>query len=437
MNTPGDGAPRLARTRRPEDPRGQLVGRAAVGDEGALAVGATSRRCGQSARRPPHDSGLTPSSLTASTRARPAGSRPTAATSVVRAPSRASQRAVLAADPPWTSDTRPGTSVPRSSGRAGARTTSTMRSPSTTIRAGPLAARRVGRRGRGGRGARNFGMGFEDRRARAASLGARLGRTYNVRPSAARAGVPPDDHCRDARPRPPRDRHDSDPLDRRRPAGELRASRRPDGRGADGVRALDAVPPPLPDEPGMARPGPLRAVGRACLDAPLLAAPPDRLRPPARGAHGVPSVGLANAGTPGIGADAGGRGNDRAARSGVRQRRRDGHRRAAPRGRVQWRRRLHRRSSDVRHRQRRRPPGGHRLGGGQPCRAPATGQIDRAVRRQPHPARRPDGDGVLGGCAEALRGLRLAHPAGRRRQRRRRHRIRRSRRPATPTTGRA
>ena len=50
------------------------------------------------------------------------------------------------------------------------------------------------------------------------------------------------------------------------------------------------------------------------------------------------------------------------------------------------------------------------------------GQAHRPVRRQRHPARRADLDGLVGGRAEALRGLRLARPAGRGRQRRGRHR---------------
>ena len=84
--------------------------------------------------------GVTPSLRSVSTRARPGRIAPDRRDQVDRAPSRPSQRAVFAADPPCTSETRPGTSVPDSSGRAGASTTSSIRSPRTTIRAGPLAA---------------------------------------------------------------------------------------------------------------------------------------------------------------------------------------------------------------------------------------------------------------------------------------------------------
>ena len=76
-----------------------------------------------------------------------------------------------------------------------------------------------------------------------------------------------------------------------------------------------------------------------------------------------------------------------------------------------------RRSPHVRHRLRRRPAGGHRVRGGQPRRPPPAGQAGRPLRRQPHPARRADGDGLLRGRPAPLRCLRLAHPAGRRRQR--------------------
>ncbi len=90
--------------------------------------------------------------------------------------------------------------------------------------------------------------------------------------------------------------------------------------------------------------------------------------------------------------------------------------------RVQPARPRDRRSPDLCHRLRRRPPGGHRLRGGQPGRPPAPGQARRPLRRQRDPARRADGDGLLRGRPQALRRLRLAHPAGRGRQRPRRHR---------------
>ena len=106
--------------------------------------------------------------------------------------------------------------------------------------------------------------------------------------------------------------------------------------------------------------------------AALLAPPPDRLRPLARRPQGVPPVGLAHAGPPGVRPDAGRRGDDRPARPGLRERGRHGHRRAPAGGRVQPRRARDRRPLDVRHRVRRRPPGGHRVRGLEPRRPPAA-----------------------------------------------------------------
>ena len=55
------------------------------------------------------------------------------------------------------------------------------------------------------------------------------------------------------------------------------------------------VPAREPGEPRVARPRPLRALRRPRLRAPVRAAPPDGLRPAARGAAAVPPVGLAHA----------------------------------------------------------------------------------------------------------------------------------------------
>ena len=92
----------------------------AIGDEAPAPRRAPRRpRCGRSAPRRRGSRGRARHRpRAAATSARPSGSRPTAQTSVVRAPSRASQRAVVAAEPPWRSATRPGTSVPISSGAA-------------------------------------------------------------------------------------------------------------------------------------------------------------------------------------------------------------------------------------------------------------------------------------------------------------------------------
>ena len=95
-----------------------------------------------------------------------------------------------------------------------------------------------------------------------------------------------------------------------------------------------------------------------------------------------------------------------------------------------------RRPPDVRHRLRRRPPGGDRVGGGQPGRPPPARQAHRPVRRQPHPARRPDRDGLVGGRARSGSRPTAGTPSGSRTATTSARSRRRSRPPA-PTTGRA
>ena len=205
------------------------------------------------------------------------------------------------------------------------------------------------------------------------------------RPNAATGSIrsgPAGAHLHDDRhrdPRPPRDRHDPDALDRRRPAGELRPPGCPDGRRADGLHALDPLPPPRPDAPGLARPRPLRPERRSRLDAPVLAPPPDRLRRVARRSEGVSPVGLEDARPPGVRADARRRGDHRPARPGLRERGRDGDRRGSPRGRVQPRRPRRRRPLDLHALLGRRPPGGHRVRGGVARRSPSPAQARRPL----------------------------------------------------------
>ena len=93
------------------------------------------------------------------------------------------------------------------------------------------------------------------------------------------------------------DRHDPRARDGRGAEGE----RRPPGHG-DGARA--ARLPPLPrraaPQPGrsaLARPRPLRPLGRPRLHPPVRVAPPRGLRPHARRPRAVPPVGLAHAGS--------------------------------------------------------------------------------------------------------------------------------------------
>ena len=242
---------------------------------------------------------------------------------------------------------------------------------------------------------------------------------------------------RHADPRPARDRHDPDALDRRRPEGELRPSGRPDGRRADGLHALDAVPPPRPDPPGLARPRPLRPERRPRVDAPVLAPPPDRLRRHARGPRELPPVGLADAGPPRVRPDAGRRGDDRAARARA-SRTPSGWRSPRSASRAEFNRDGH---DIVDHWTYTLCSDGDLQEGiaseaAQPRRPPPPAEARRPLRRQPHPARRPDLDGLVGGRRRPVRGLWLARrPASRTATTSRRSRPR-SRRPA-PTTGRA
>src|SRR5258706_3838112 len=71
--------------------------------------------------------------------------------------------------------------------------------------------------------------------------------------------------------------HDPYAGDRRGAEGRVGASGSPPRGGADGLRALAAPPESEPARSEMARPRPVRAVGRARLHAALLPSPPDRL----------------------------------------------------------------------------------------------------------------------------------------------------------------
>ena len=107
---------------------------------------------------------------------------------------------------------------------------------------------------------------------------------------------------------------------------------RPPGHG-DGARSARprAVQPgdaPPSRRSGVARPRPVRALQRPRLDPPVLDALPLRLRARARRPHGVPLVRVAHPGPPRGRPHAGHRGDHRPARPGLRQRRRDGDRRA-------------------------------------------------------------------------------------------------------------
>ena len=89
-----------------------------------------------------------------------------------------------------------------------------------------------------------------------------------------------------------------------------------------------------------------------------------------------------------------------------------GDRGADPRGEVQHPRARRDRPLDLRPGERRGHDGRGRLRGRLPCRAPPAGQAHRVLRFQPHHHRGLDRPRLLRGRAEALRGLRLAHPLG-------------------------
>ena len=183
-----------------------------------------------------------------------------------------------------------------------------------------------------------------------------------------------------------------------------------------------------PADPGVARPRPLRAVQRARLDPPVLAAVPVRLRPRARRHRGVPPVRVAHARPPRGAPHPGHRGHDRAARPGLRRRRRHGDRRARAARAV---RHPPRRPPHVRHRRRRVLHGGRQPRGGLARRPPRPRPADLRVRRQPGHDRRHDRAVELRRRRPALRGLRLARRVPRRDRRRlRRPRGRPASRPA-------
>ena len=203
--------------------------------------------------------------------------------------------------------------------------------------------------------------------------------------------------------------------------GELRPPRDADGDGAARVHPLPRGHEPRPEGSGVAGPRPLRAQRGPRLDVAVLGAAPVRLRHLAGRPQAVPAVGLDHAGASRARPrprHAGRRGDDRPARPGLRQRRRHGDGGALPA------RALRRRGAGpphVRDLLRRRPHGGHRVGGGV-ARRPARARAPRLpLRRQLDLARRPDvAELRQRGRHRALRGLRLARADGRRRQRPRR-----------------
>ena len=189
--------------------------------------------------------------------------------------------------------------------------------------------------------------------------------------------------------------------------------------------------------PGLAGPRPLRALGRARLDAALRAPAPDRLRPVDGRAEALPPARLRDPRPPRAGRHAGRRDHHGAAGPGLRQRgglragRGDAGRALQPPGPRD------RRPPHVVHLLRRRPHGGHLPRGRLDRRLPRARAPRRRLRRQPRQPRRADEPLLRRRHAGALRGLRLAGAPGRGRQRPRGHRRRpdrggRARRPPDP-----
>ena len=249
--------------------------------------------------------------------------------------------------------------------------------------------------------------------------------------------------------RPARDQHDPHAVDRRDPEGELRPPGNADGARPARLRALAALPALRPRAADLAQPRPLRALGRARLDAALRAALPDR------GAGGRPRlrdrrapVGdprrhqvlsparLEGAGPPRVPLDLRRRDDHRPARPGRRDLGRDGDRREVA-GRALQPARLRalrlRRLRDLR---RRRPDGGRLARGRLVRRPPAARQPLLDLRQQPHHDRRPHRDHLRRRRRRALHGLRLERDPGRRRQRPRADRSAPSRASGRTTTGR-
>ena len=159
-----------------------------------------------------------------------------------------------------------------------------------------------------------------------------------------------------------------------------------------------------PTEPGVARPRPVRAVQRARLDPALHHALPDRVRPHPRRPASLPQLGQPHAGPPRAQACARHRSHHRAARPGLRQQRRHGHRRAVAAGQLLAR---GLRPPHLRVRRRRVLRRGHLPRGRLAGRASGPRPARLRLRQQPHQHRRPDRVGLHRRRGRAVPGLRL------------------------------
>ena len=185
-----------------------------------------------------------------------------------------------------------------------------------------------------------------------------------------------------------------------------------------------------PSDPNWVGPRPVRALDGPLEPDPLRAAVPQRLRHGARGPRGAAHLGLADPRPPRGEPHPRRRDHDRSAGSGRRQRRRHGDG-GPPRARPARPRRPRGREPVRPHhlglRLRRRPGGGRQRRGVLAGRHPAAGQPGPRLRRQQDLHRGRHERRLHRGRRQALRGLRLARPARRRRRgpRRGRRRLRR------------
>ena len=218
--------------------------------------------------------------------------------------------------------------------------------------------------------------------------------------------------------------HDPHALDRRDPEGELRPPGYADGAGTRRLRALAALPPLRSAGPDLAEPRPLRALQRPRLDAPLLAASPDRgeggrprlrgggrARGEPRGHQALPPARLEVSRPPRVPLDL--RGGDTTGPLGQGIATSVGMAIASKWLAARYNRaglpavRLRR----LRVRRRRLLHGGGLERGRLLRRPPAARQPLLGLRQQPHHDRRPHGDHLRGRRRRSLRGLRLErHP---------------------------
>ena len=221
----------------------------------------------------------------------------------------------------------------------------------------------------------------------------------------------------------------------RRAEGQVRAPRSAPGFGGHGLRTLGSLAQVQPARSPLARPGPLRPLGRTWMCAPVRSASCHGLRLAAGGTREVPPVGKPDAGPSGIRQDSRRRGHHRSPGARPGQRRRHGHRRGGPGGALQSTGPLDRGPLHLRPGQRRRPGGRDLFRGRIGGRPPAAGQAHRPLCRQPHHDRRQHGAGLHRRSHGPFRRVRLARPAGRTEQRHRRGRRRARRRPGKRRAG--